>query len=86
MVISSERAMRGDRSSVGPPTGADACRDGPVPRLDLLEGQGSDLASLELRQDQRLDEVPVLGDGGRLDVVEHPGPDVDPFLQQRLRP
>ena len=72
----------GDRAGVRASPRADPGRDGFVPGLDLLEGQRAELASLERRQDVELDQVLVLGDGGRLDIVEQPGPDVDPLFQR----
>ena len=72
----------GHRPGVGAAAGADAGRDGGIPRLDLLELQRPELAALELRQDEALDEVLVLGARRRLDVAEHPDPDVDPVLEE----
>ena len=77
---------RGDRAGVRAAPGADARGDGVLPGLDLLEVQGPELASLELREDVALDEVLVLGAGRGLDIVEHADPHVDPVLQQDPRP
>jgi hypothetical protein len=77
------RAARDGRREGGA-AGADPGRDGPLPLLDLLEGEVADLAAFELGQDVGFDQVLVLGDCGGLDVEEL-APDVDPFFQQHFR-
>jgi hypothetical protein len=73
----------GDRAGECPSSGADACRYGPVPRLDFLEGERPELTSLEFREDVRLDQVPVLGDSGWLEFVEHSCPNASLFAGGR---
>jgi hypothetical protein len=48
---------RRDRYRIGPALRVDLLRDGPLPGLDLLEGQRPEFPSLEVGQDVELDQA-----------------------------